>query len=943
MTDVDVDLASLPVGIPHTVRIPAGRSVRVNFRHRAPAAAYEIVVHTPGAPGGARPFPPMPPKYRFPAGCGAVQPVMDALLGQTEEVNVPADLASLKAAAPAAGDCVDARAMAHAEQAVTLVHPQLLDAGERAFLQLSRMRGTQRMAWTIEVVAAAEAPAWRLPSESAWIAASVATDVVEMAAFLARRPLPAPESIEAAVADGDRVVVSVAGTPRVTIDPATFVWSPAPYLSLAKSLLPRTGTAPRRVPPVSTRLLEALLRPSAGVLVDEDRRISAALSAKPASAAAHEEAALLLAAFALRERAAWLSDVRPALNRATAHLVLAEALRGPDPPGVEARIAAIALAALAERQTEALASVRGLPRSMPAVDAWARALELRTTGDWRNVPALAGQAPLVGLEAFHALLWRKTVPAALDSLEGVETNQVDWARVATGAGSVEVAHRFAPVAVGGTLAEVQEVHRSLRGQDVEQEGLAAALNALPGRAVARTGSPAVTVLGWGQWAAFLQRHLLAAVDTQEWFLRDVLGQREGGDAFAREADAMTAGLDLHALLVSRRLTRTVADPVTRSKYDPAAEAAPCRRIAEIIGRRPEAVPFEAWDQARRRCPQESARGALPPPEDWFRPLVPPGTAYQAVKRMSSEAGIRHGLHRIDVLHALAPYDASLGFLFAGRRYGGEAKADEFRAAMGPVLDYDIYALERWTVMAPRETAVLTEVGEKLCAMAADRCFGFGERLALEGREDEAIAAYEKAIAGTRDAVQLAASVAWVVDRLWDTARRERAMEIAQTAGEAHSSAGLFTLARALERAGRLEEAEKVLLAVTERYGDTSYLDSFHIRRHLRFGEGTYRQKGAEALARRFPRGLQKVTTDDFHAPPGPLDGVPQLQVTPRLAKLGVRPGDVVVAVDGYRVRDNPQWIMMSSLTDEQALALIVWRGGGYAEIKGPYLRLKYGP
>ena len=58
---------------------------------------------------------------------------------------------------------------------------------------------------------------------------------------------------------------------------------------------------------------------------------SSALKRDMKNPRAHEAAALTLAAFAMREAAEGMSDTRWALNRMTAHLAMAQALRNGGP------------------------------------------------------------------------------------------------------------------------------------------------------------------------------------------------------------------------------------------------------------------------------------------------------------------------------------------------------------------------------------------------------------------------------------------------------------------------------------------------------------------------------------------------------------------------------------------------------------------------------------
>src|SRR5207253_6466149 len=56
-------------------------------------------------------------------------------------------------------------------------------------------------------------------------------------------------------------------------------------------------------------------------------------------------------------------------------------------------------------------------------------------------------------------------------------------------------------------------------------------------------------------------------------------------------------------------------------------------------------------------------------------------------------------------------------------------------------------------------------------------------------------------------------------------------------------------------------------------------------------------------------------------------GVDPQTMTEKLRRLGLRPGDSVMAIDGYRVHNVAQWLAVRSFSDARSLSAIVWRGG----------------
>ncbi len=72
----------------------------------------------------------------------------------------------------------------------------------------------------------------------------------------------------------------------------------------------------------------ALTNPTAETLIREDKRLSAGLTSDPLDPELHEQAALLVGSFAMRESAGFsFCDLRPYLSKITAHLAIAKAVR----------------------------------------------------------------------------------------------------------------------------------------------------------------------------------------------------------------------------------------------------------------------------------------------------------------------------------------------------------------------------------------------------------------------------------------------------------------------------------------------------------------------------------------------------------------------------------------------------------------------------------------
>jgi hypothetical protein len=241
---------------------------------------------------------------------------------------------------------------------------------------------------------------WPWKTESEWIVSDIAGALVNMGGqgTAAAAGSPVTPAGQPVLAHFDIVLGS---RPPVPIDITDHIWAPATYAPFAATIVGPAG--PPCEAPGEASLIEALLTPTAEVLQRENARISAALKDNMRCGGAHEQAALLVAAFALRESAGHFNDPRRLMSRMAAHLAFATALEGTsDRPA--RRLSEATLLTLAVRQQSALEALGRFetPTAAPALQAWARALRTRNTADWRPIEAVSRPSLLEMLAAIRA-------------------------------------------------------------------------------------------------------------------------------------------------------------------------------------------------------------------------------------------------------------------------------------------------------------------------------------------------------------------------------------------------------------------------------------------------------------------------------------------------------------------------------------------------------------
>ena len=240
--------------------------------------------------------------------------------------------------------------------------------------------------------------------------------------------------------------------------------------------------------------------------------VSKALKRNMRNPRAHEAAAIVLGAFGLQEAADDFSDHRWVMNRMTAHLAVAAALRGRGAPmSVDGQLAAAVLATLANRQAAALETIArmGDAQAGSPKGAWQRALALRISQDWRVLTSPATATRLEKLEYFRAR--RAILPdrrAGQELQELKETATADFSRILqSSTTSVEDGNQFVANSIVRELSEFARVYQRAFQRPMPAP-LPGAINDRAGRLMV-SGEP--KVLSWGAWAEFSQRHLAMAI------------------------------------------------------------------------------------------------------------------------------------------------------------------------------------------------------------------------------------------------------------------------------------------------------------------------------------------------------------------------------------------------------------------------------------------------
>ncbi|HEX6974045.1 MAG TPA: hypothetical protein VF147_06560 [Vicinamibacterales bacterium] len=761
---------------------------------------------------------------------------------------------------------------------------------------------------------------WPWATESEWIVTDVSAALLNIAgqdptnARVTARPVPQGRAV---LAHFDLALPSA----TVPIDITDYIWSPSAYVSFARTLA-GPATAPCEAPG-EAELIEALLTPTADVLLRENARISAALKREMRCAASHEQAALLLGALALREASGQFNDPRKVMSRMTAHLAFAAALEGAPSPRQARQLAEAVLLTLAVRQQNALDAIAPFerPDATPVLFAWGRALRARNTGDWRHIPtsprpsllemlsAVRAARHSVGEGYTHELIERfgrmPEVPDVGRLMLTYDLAVTAGSRYASSNILLETTEAARARAAFTPAAAVEMPDQLIRELNVEPA---------PGP-VASDG--AVWVIDWGTWAAASQRHLLMTLKAYDIFVETALAIRDGAKEFREATERSFSGLRLYAIAAWLLASN-------KEENDRAMIAG-----IELARVRPDLISAWMWKSLLSPVGYGPVPPSMPPDRTWFAPLAPPGTAFDHENRPYTVGNVlRMSVPELQQMRAIAPYSRSLRHAIVRQVYPRRGyTAAQVRAEAGPRADYDLY------FMGLIADASIDDPGEYDRAMRAAAQFepsylvSLGDYYLDLRRLDEAQRAYEQWLAHEPHEIAISNRCPGILALYFETKALGKARALAERATDGYTGPGLAAAADFYDKIGNADKAEELLRGIYERYESAADYLGFLIR-HDRGGDTRY-----GLLWQVFPGGIQRVTLPQLSGTP--QGGVILESIGETGKRAGLAVGDAVVAVDGIRIHNLEQYRAAKKSSADPLMHFIIWRNREYMSIDAP--------
>jgi len=756
-------------------------------------------------------------------------------------------------------------------------------------------------------------------------------------------------------------------------------WEPEAYLPWAKSLAEAWGVKPQAAladAMPDEKLIALLNEPTIENFLSANATLSAALTKTPGNAGLHEQAALLLATLAWSESATFFgtfTDPRELMNSACAHLAMAELLRGSAPEGTAGRLAELTLLVITGRQAEAeqqlgaLAATANLP---PSTQDWVETLRLENCGDWRKFTPGPDASLLFCWEYYGTLaLEVGDYPASRFASQMMTQARPNWGRTIfywdfCGCSceddlkdhKVEIAKIMHALGRGPAPAPDEETKQaplmSMLGLDMvhdldetQDPGTEANTTTAPDT----TGAQNTTVvqgsatdnttlflneLHTGPW----QGGGLAVVSPGEWGGRE---QRRLLSLLARVNTYITD--DLYAPKQAAQFRKQQADPWINSlrlgpflkpyfANNQAQYNAAMNTVGLIISAHPEWAGAGFWQQAHGPWGAWKYRPVVPDYKDWFQPWMPRGTAYDSYYRMNFTELSDAKPEVFQPWLKLAPFDANVQMAALNAATGGHPTAEAVKAALEPAVDYSVPLGRLVADASLGNMTAYQQAMQPVCDLNSSFYLMMGRTLLQHGLEDQAAAAYQKAADHFEEyPIQMSNEMLFLVNYYFDHGKKDEAMKIAQMAAAVNSEAGLETRVRLELRLGNITGAWKLAQASDQNYGAASARLMVYNVWEDQPGDAKAKRPAARLWMSYFPKSTQMVKLADFAQAAAPTDGAQLTADSSYTTLAGLEIGDVIVAINGRRVRStgDAQWMLDFGIVSDYQM--IIWQNGQYLE------------
>lgn len=771
--------------------------------------------------------------------------------------------------------------------------------------------------------------------EVEYIAYQVLQDLCEMAWFAAKGTPPGTNdiSVQATIEEGTLspqphcdIQIRIGNISIKTNTLLAQAWHVKTYLPLAQQVL---GSLGLRATPAKgegaadvDRWLERALDTQPAVLEEWNKELSSQWAASPRRADLHENAALLLGIFCLRECAGTFSESRHEVCRMTAHLALARALESqPSPAGELAE--AMQLRALGN-QLEALSHLDAVKTPSAIQARWSRIVRTRITGDYRQLDDVREGSPeelrTWMLTRSSRLSTTVTAPKLKDPT--LLTNLHFLRIIRNGESSVELKHIPSYYAIESELRAFRAMYQSIHGNPLAKAGIAQAMNTVPERCVEAGGRP--RVISPGAWALHFQRHLCNAMETQILFIHYGLSCKAEADEIRQDFRERFADLWFSLLIRSQ----------PDSFEQPMLLAGAWARVRSLITQHPALIPSHRWLTLLTPMigrDQMELQKLMPTMTRWADYLPVPGTAYPAGNPGLPYAS-RSEAQTPDTLKALltlAPYSRQLCESVLKWTDSTNRPVSEVLAVWGVLTNYDNLAM--WQVAHTQigNPAIYEAQMKRLAELSPYHYFTLGEYVVKHGETNRGMDLIEKGYHEFPDRVGASHWAPSLVHYHQKGGRDGAALAIAKDAADTYSGPGLRAMADYHEFRGELRDVATWLQRLEERYDSLSYVQ-FCIEHSETTQDLALGRKLRTRLAKE--RDKRGVPASRLNRAAAPSSGVFLVGTNENTVRYGMQLSNVVVAVNGLIVTNYESYSIARIAGATTTIPFIFWNGSEYKEV-----------